>query len=711
MATPLADKLRYLAGNLFWTWHPEIIGVFRDLDPDLWKQVNFSPLAFLRAIPADEIDRRSLNLNLESRINFAYHRLTEYLAAEHTWARFHAGPLNYRPVAYFSAEFGIHESLPIYSGGLGVLAGDHLKSASDLGVPLVGVGLLYHQGYFRQILNADGWQTEEYGFMPIDDLPLQPALGPDGKLLEVAVELPTGRLGARVWRAEVGRTTLLLLDSDVPGNSPSDRELTARLYGGDRRIRIRQELILGFGGLRALRACGFDPGAYHLNEGHSAFVTLERIRERMEVDGMSFDDAVRDTALHTVFTTHTPVEAGHDRFNPDLIEEHLGWLHDRLHISREQLFGLGRVNPGDGAEPFCMTILALKASRSANAVSALHGHVSRRMWNKLWPAREEREVPIGHITNGVHVHSWLSSSMIKVFERHVGERWAQRLCHRDAWEGVEKIGDLELWEAHLYEKHKLVEFARKRLADQEARRAPHDPSAPARAARALTRGALTIGFARRYATYKRATLLFRDPDRLAKILGNKQRPVQLIYAGKAHPQDDGGKRLIQHVVQLSRDPRFAGRVVFVEDYDLGVGRHMVQGVDVWLNNPVRPLEACGTSGQKVLLNGGLNMSILDGWWAEAYDGGNGFAIGTGDVHARAEVQEERDALALYDLLEKQVIPMYFDRSPEDVPVRWVARMKNAITSMAWKFNADRMVMDYLEKCYLPASGGISARMP
>ncbi len=710
MPTTLSDKLRYLASNLFWTWHPEIIGIFRDLDPELWRQVNFSPVAFLRALPADEIDRRSLNLNLESRINYAYHRLVEYLGAEHTWARFHAGPLNVRPAAYFSAEFGIHESLPIYSGGLGVLAGDHLKSASDLGVPLVGVGLLYHQGYFRQILNADGWQQEEYGFMPIDDLPLQPALDAQGKMVEVAIDLPSGRLGARVWRAEIGRATLLLLDSDVSGNSAADRELTARLYGGDRRIRIRQELILGFGGLRALRACGFDPGVYHLNEGHSAFVTLERVRERVEVDGMPFDEACRDVALHTVFTTHTPVEAGHDRFNPDLIEEHLGWLRDRLSLSREQLFGLGRVNPGDHGEPFCMTVLAMKLSRKANAVSAIHGDVSRRMWNRLWPNRDEREVPIGHITNGVHIASWLSTSMSKVYERNVGERWLQRLCHRDAWEGIQKIRDLELWEAHMYEKHKLVEFVRHRLAAQEARRAPHDPSAPAKAARLLSRTALTIGFARRYATYKRATLLFRDLDRLAKLLGDKARPVQIIYAGKSHPQDDGGKRLIQQVVQLSRDPRFAGKIVFVEDYDLGVARHLVQGVDVWLNNPVKPLEACGTSGMKVTLNGGLNFSILDGWWAEAYDGSNGFAIGSGDCHARPEIQEGRDADSIYEVLEKTIVPTYFKRNSEDVAVEWVARMKNAITSMAWRFNSDRMVMDYMLQCYLPACGGLSTRM-
>ncbi|MEK7470335.1 MAG: alpha-glucan family phosphorylase [Planctomycetota bacterium] len=710
MPTTLSDKLRTLASNLFWTWHPEIIGVFRDLDPELWKQVNYSPVAFLRALPSDEVDRRSLVLNLESRINFAYHRLVEYLRAEHTWARFHAGPLNVRPVAYFSAEFGIHESLPIYSGGLGVLSGDHLKSASDLGVPLVGVGLLYHQGYFRQTLSADGWQQEEYGFMPIDDLPLQPALDAQGRVVEVSIDLPSGRLAARVWRAEIGRATLLLLDSDVASNSAADRELTARLYGGDRRIRIRQELILGFGGLRALRACGFDPGCYHLNEGHSAFVTLERVRERVENDGYSFEDACRDVALHTVFTTHTPVEAGHDRFTPELFDEHLSWLRDRLGVSREQLLGLGRVHPGDQGEPFCMTVAALRLSRSANAVSALHGHVSRRMWNRLWPQRDERLVPIGHVTNGVHIASWLSPSMAKVYERNVGERWIHRLCHRDAWEGVAKTRDLELWEAHLYEKHKLVEFVRHRLAEQEARRAPHDASAPAKAARLLSRNALTIGFARRYATYKRATLLFRDLDRLARLLGDKARPVQIIYAGKAHPQDDGGKRLIQNIVQLTRDPRFHGKVVFVEDYDLGVARHMVQGVDVWLNNPVKPLEACGTSGMKVTLNGGLNLSILDGWWAEAYDGSNGFAIGSGDVHANSDVQEGRDADSLYEVLEKTIVPLYFKRNVEDVAVDWVARMKNAITSMAWRFNSDRMVMDYMLQCYLPACGGLSTQM-
>ena len=501
-----------------------------------------------------------------------------------------------------------------------------LRVASGLGVPLVAVGLYYDQGYFRQRLDENGYQLEEYVDTQIENLPCLPCNDEQNKNLIVTIETRQGPLQARVWLMNVGRVRLYLLDCDVEGNRPEDRSLTSRLYGGDERTRIRQELVLGVGGVRALKALGISPGVYHLNEGHSAFAPLEVIRDRMEEDGLAFEDALREVARHTVFTTHTPVPAGHDRFDGKLIEEHLGPLRDALGISFDDLMSFGRVAPTNQEESFCMTVLGLKLSRRANAVSSLHGHVSRRMWAELWPWCNEEEIPIGHITNGVHVPSWLAYQMQLLYDRCFPSDWMSRLGEPEVWQAIHQVDPGELWETHNALKNLLLSFIRRRLSRQGRRRGESDDSVE-HARNLLDPSILTIGFARRFATYKRAGLLIADIERFAKIVNHPERPVQFIFAGKAHPKDEPGKELIQQIANLRHDPRFENRVVFIEDYDINVCRHLIQGVDVWLNNPRRPLEASGTSGQKVVLNGGLNCSILDGWWAEAFDGTNGFAIG------------------------------------------------------------------------------------
>ena len=649
---------------------------------------------------------RAVELVLQSRINQAYRRLKEYLSTTPLWAKAHVGVLGSKPVAYFSLEFGIHESVPIYSGGLGVLSGDHIKSASGLGVPLVAVGLFYGQGYFKQRLDGDGYQREEYVDTKVENLPMEPARGPDGKPITVEIHTRSGRLLAKVWMMRVGRVSLYLLDCDVEGNSAEDRELTSRLYGGDNRTRIRQELVAGVGGVRALRALGITPGAYHLNEGHLGFATLEVVRERMHDDGMSFDEAVREVTQHTVFTTHTPVPAGHDRFSSELVEEHLGPLRDDLGISFEQLMGLGRVDVHNHGESFCMTVLGLKLSRRANAVSSLHGHVSRRMWAPLWPARAEEDIPIGHITNGVHVGSWLAWQMQRLYDRHFSPDWYDRMGEPEVWQSIHNVDPGELWETHHALKNLLLAFARRRNSHDCRRRGESDEAIEA-VRRMLDPDVLTIGFGRRFATYKRADLILTDMDRMAALLNDPNRPVQLIFAGKAHPADEPGKHLIQKVANLRHDPRFADRIAFVEDYDINVGRHLIQGVDVWLNNPRRPLEASGTSGEKAVLNGALNLSVLDGWWAEAYDGTNGFAIGKGTSHVDDAITDARDGADLGRVLQEQVIPMYYDRDDDGLPQQWITQMKNSISSLAWRFSAHRMVADYVRSAYIPAAGGLS----
>jgi starch phosphorylase len=702
----LHQRLGVLAQNLWWTWHPEVLRLFSDLDPHLWRQVDHNPMAFLNRISAEQIEQRASELVLHSRINHAFRRLNEYLEKPLTWGAVHGGSLWSRPVAYFSAEFGLHESLPIYSGGLGILAGDHLKSASDLGIPLIGIGLLYNQGYFSQRLTNTGWQEEEYVDLDVSQLPFEPVNRPDGQPLTIRIDTRKGFILAKIWQLRVGRVRLLLLDSNVEGNKDEDRMLTSRLYGGNDRTRIRQELLLGIGGARGLQALDIFPGVLHLNEGHSAFVILEEVRRIMQDDDIPFDQALQRVSRYTVFTTHTPVAAGHDRFAPELMEEHLGVFREKLGLSHEALMALGRVNRDDRTEPFCMTVLALRNSRRANAVSAIHSEISRRMWHPLWPNRAETEVPIGHITNGVHVLSWIAPPMYKLFETRLAHDWPTRMIHPDLWEKVSEIDSGELWEVHQILNMRLINFVRRRLLRQAERLSDHE--AVQQIDHILDPDILTIGSARRFASYKRGDLILSQPERLAKLVTDSKRPIQIIFAGKAHPLDDEGKKILQRIIQYTADPALKRRIVFVEDYDYNVARHLVQGVDVWLNTPRRPLEACGTSGQKVVLNGGLNLSILDGWWSEAFNGRNGFAIGHGGMHNDPNVQDQRDAGFVYDALESQVIPLYYERDESGIPHRWIERVKGSMQSLGWRFNADRMVRDYAERFYLPAAGATSA---
>lgn len=706
---PAQERLWSLARNLWWCWDHECVALFRDLSPTRFQELNQNPIALLSELKLGEIERRATELSLHSRINYVYRRQQEYLKAENTWGAEHAGVLRTRPVAYFSAEFGLHESLPIYSGGLGVLAGDHVKSASDLDIPLVGVGLFYGQGYFLQRLDEKGWQQEEYVTTDVNRSPMQPAIGADGKPVEVEIQTRKGAIRARVWRVKVGRIDLLLLDSNVEGNAPEDRELTSRLYGGDGRTRIRQELLLGVGGYRALKAMGITPGVLHLNEGHSGFAVLEAIRNRMEEEGVDFFTAAHAVPREVMFTTHTPVPAGHDRFDAELIEEHLGPLRDQLGLSHDNLMGFGRVNSNDYSESFCMTVLGLKLARRTNAVSSLHGEVSRAMWWPLYPGKPQDAVPIGHITNGVHVPSWLAPQMCRLYDRHLGVGWQNRSSAARTWEGIETVDDGELWETHFALKSRLIEFVRRRAMEQATRRG--EPKAQLeKLSKVLSPDALTIGFARRFATYKRANLILADIERLAQMVNDPKRPVQFVFAGKAHPHDEPGKRVLQQIADLMRTGEFAEKFVFVEDYDINVGRFLVQGVDVWLNNPRRPLEASGTSGQKVVLNGGLNLSVLDGWWAEAYDGLNGFAIGKGRTHSNMDVHDTRDGEDLYRALHDEVIPLYYSRDEDGLPRGWIKRMKRTIKTLGWRFNADRMVMDYTRQGYIPSAGGTSSEM-
>jgi starch phosphorylase len=700
----LSEKLRQLSLNLWWTWHPEIVAIFRDIDQDLWRDVNHNPVNFMQEIATDRLEERIRDREIADRIVEAVERLEVYRTTNRKWALRQASRLRVWPVAYFSAEFGIHESLPVYAGGLGLLAGDHLKSCSDMGIPVVGIGLLYYEGYFHQLLDEEGMQREEFWPYYVEKLPIEPVLSADGKSrLMVQVPLHGQQVDIQIWRAQVGRVDLYLLDSNVASNSQIDRSLTGRLYAGDAETRIQQEVILGVGGTRALAAVQRLPGAVHLNEGHCSFALLELIRLQMVWEGISFGEARDYVGRKSVFTTHTPVAAGHDVFSPELVEHHLRPLREGLGLSYDDFIGLGRISPGNPHEPFGMTPLALRICHRANGVSALHGYTSRKIWRPLWNMRPEQEIPIGHVTNGVHADSWLAPRMSELLDRYCGSQWREDMSEPSSWDGVANIPDHELWNTKRALKQTLIEFVRRRHA-RRMQRLGMEAEGEKQAAALLNPEALTIGFARRFAEYKRADLVFSEVDKLKRILGDPDRPVQIIFAGKAHPANHVGKECIKRIHEFSQEAGFAGRIALIEDYDISVGRHMVQGVDLWLNNPIRPLEASGTSGQKVVFNGGLNLSVLDGWWAEAFDGNNGFTIGYGGSHPNAAEQNRRDAEALYLALNKDVIPMFFDRNAEGIPVEWLGRVRWALQSLAWQFNAHRMVIDYFRECYLPAAG-------
>ena len=702
LPSPL-EQLRDLALNLRWAWHHDTIELFRRLDSVLWETTGHNPILMLGTIDQAKLEAAACDEGFLSHLERVAQDLDAYMGAASTWFQRAHGVSQAPVVAYFSAEFGITECLSIFAGGLGVLAGDHLKSASDLGVPLVGVGILYQQGYFRQYLNEAGWQQEVYENNDFHNLPLTLKRRPDGSPLTVEVPLPGRKVIVQVWLAQVGRVPLYLLDANIPANRPEDRDITDQLYGGDIEMRIKQEILLGFGGYLVLEALGLEPTVYHMNEGHSAFLALERTRRLMEKYGLSFAEAREAASAGLVFTTHTAVAAGHDFFPPALMDRYLTDYMRALGLSRRDFLALGRQNSDDEQEPFCTAILALHLAAHSNGVSRLHGRVSRKMWQGLWPGLPEDEIPIDSVTNAVHFQSWISREMKELYDRYLGPRWREEVADQTVWQGADRIAGEELWRTHERRRERLVAFCRRRLRSQLERRGASQ-TAIEDADAALDPEALTIGFGRRFATYKRATLLLRDPERLGRILNQPGRPVQIIFAGKAHPRDDPGKGLIRQIVELAHRQEFRRRLVFLEDYDVAVARYLVQGVDVWLNTPLRLQEASGTSGMKATANGVLNLSILDGWWDEAYRPEVGWAIGRREKYDDSNYQDQVEAEALYGLLEQEVVPAFYDRGSDGLPRRWIGRMRASIQTLCQTFTTHRMVGEYTERYYLHAAG-------
>ncbi len=693
-------RLHELAYNLWWTWDADAQALYRAIDLELWTRTEHNAVRMLIETDVERINALAKDAEFLAHYDRVLATFDAYMSDERTWYRRMYPEDAERTIAYFSAEFGLHESLPIYSGGLGILSGDHCKEASDLGLPFVGVGFLYPQGYFRQRIARDGQQEAIYEKLHFSQVPATAATGPDGHEVVIAVRLPGRTVYAKVWRIQVGRIPLFLMDTDVEPNGPNDRELSARLYGGDHQMRVAQEIVLGIGGVRAIRALGLDPKVWHMNEGHSAFLGLERCRELIAGLDVSFDVAREIAAANAIFTTHTPVAAGNDVFNFDLIDTFFSDFWPELRLDRDAFHELAAQGTGWGVG-FSMTVLALRLSAQHNGVSALHGEVSRKMWQALWPENDVDEVPIGSITNGVHTATWLAPRLDALFRRALGEDWYDHLDEPNRWTRLADLPDEDLWEAHVELKAAMIAYARERLQRQRHRVGEAGASL-ASAMSALDPSALTLGFARRFATYKRATLLFRDPARLARLLDNPERPVQIVFAGKAHPADQPGQDFIKQVYQFSRQPEFDGKIVFLEDYDIDMARHLVSGCDVWLNTPIRPHEASGTSGQKAALNGLPNCSILDGWWVEGYDGTNGWAIGEEREYADDATRDDADAASLYEILEREVVPLYFDRGLDVVPHNWVAVMKEAIRTCAPRFSMRRMVKDYVNELYVPA---------
>jgi starch phosphorylase len=697
---PPLQPLQPLSWNYWWSWAPDGNEVFRDLDPGLWQQCEQNPRMLLAQVSDLRLAQVAADPVFADRIRRLSAQFSAYLGDARPWPKLQLAPRisSGTPVAYFCAEYGIHNSLPLYSGGLGILAGDHLKSASDLNLPLVAVGLFYRFGYFRQRLRRDGWQEEIYRENHSDELSLHSVNDEAEKPLRIEVTMRGRVVRARVWRADVGRVQLYLLDTNVAENEQTDRLVTGHLYGGDRETRLVQEMMLGIGGARLLQKLGIDPGVYHLNEGHSAFLTLELARQLIEREGVGFAEAAQRVRERCVFTTHTPVAAGHDEFEAALVQKGFGnWPETALGLSREEFLKLGRVN-GDSQESFGLTPLALRLCRSTNGVSRKHGEVSRELWQKMWPARSADEVPITSVTNGVHPSTWVAPLLRRLYEQRVGEDWIDRARDAKVWAyGVESISDEELWQAHSLLKQRMVAYVRDHSFD--ARLARGETEDYIEAARTMfDPRILTIGFARRVAGYKRWDLLLSDPESLTRLINDPERPIQFVFAGKAHPQDQEAKRVLQRLIEWQRDSSVRHRIAFIEDYDQETARQLVQSVDVWMNVPRRPMEASGTSGQKVAINGGLNFSVLDGWWLEAYDGDNGFAIGDlSDL--TPEAADHSEAESMYTMLTEEVVPRYYDRDDQDIPRRWVAMMKRSIQTLVPLFSSDRMVAEYAERIY------------
>jgi len=697
---PLKD-LDTIARNLYWCWHPRLAAIFERIDPELWQSCGHNPIKLLGAIPQHRLQALAASQGFLHLLRQAKEELNSYLAAP-TWFQMACGGDQDPLIAYFSAEFGLHESLPLYAGGLGVLAADHLKSSSDLGVPIVGVGLFYHKGYFKQQINIDGWQQEVYPDYDPHNMPLELVRTDSASPLTVGVEYPGRTVWVQIWSVAVGRARLLLLDTNIPANSPADRMITSTLYGGDRELRIRQEICLGIGGIRALVAMGLEPTVCHMNEGHAAFMALERIRRLRQAKGLDFEQAAEVTKASNVFTIHTLVKAGLDEFSVELMDKYFADYIPQLGLTRTQFLSLGRLLPDDESEPFKMPVLAMKLSGYVNGVSKLHAEMSRGVWGTLWPGLPAEEVPIRAITNGVHLPTWVAPPMAELYEQYVGPGWIDSVWDSPVWDGIYQIPDVELWSAHQRCKKLLIVTVRNVLKAQMARRGACRSDIQA-VEEALDPDTLTIGFARRFAGYKRGDLLLRDAHRLQRLLTSNDRPIQIIYAGKAHPKDNEGKDIIRNIVRFASQGQVRRRIVFLEDYDMNMARLLVQGVDVWLNNPRRPMEASGTSGMKAAANGVLNLSTLDGWWCEGYTPECGWAIGPSQESQQGEYQDQLEAQAIYELLEREIIPLYYTRSSDNLPRAWIQRMKHAIRRIAPRFSTHRMVAEYVRRFYNPAA--------
>ena len=698
------NGLNRLARNLWWTWNQDAQDLFEDLSPRAWQNLFHNAVAVLSELSNSELRARLCDSDFSDRVESVLRQFDKYLSDCDTWAASNAKKLADNPVAYFSAEFGFHETLPIAAGGLGMLAGDHAKSASDLGLGFVGISLFYREGYFQQSINKDNWQTEYYSLLDPNNLPLDPLLDDEGNPVVCEVEIAEESVKFRAWIANVGRCPVYLIDADLKTNKQHFRDLTKSVYGGDNSTRIMQEILLGVGGVRLLRRLGIAPSIFHMNEGHAAFLVFELIREQIEI-GNSFQKAFQKAKKQCLFTTHTPVPAGHDRFTSSLMDDAAGHFCNQLKVNASELLALGRVDPSNPNEDFCMTVLALKAARAANGVSELHGAVSREMWKCLYSVDSASKVPIGHVTNGVHLVGWMKGTARKYW-RHKLERvrpnadWSKELVKPEFWSLAEDssfISDEEIWSLRYRLRRELIEFTRRRLHGHNNF---FESSDFITFDHLLNPDALTIGFARRFATYKRAPLIFDHYENIVRIVNDLSRPVQFVFAGKAHPKDDGGKKLIQKIIHLSKHSELKNHLVFLENYDVHIARQMVSGCDIWLNNPRRPLEASGTSGMKTTVHGCLNMSILDGWWREGFDGTNGFAIG-GDIHPEdAEEQDRLDGENLYNVLCNEVIPCFYDRDANGIPRAWIAKIRRAMSTLAVEYDTTRMVRDYTKKYYL-----------
>lgn len=695
------QRLSELSFNMWWVWNQDAQQLFRFIDKPLWDKLNHNPIAFLQQVDRALLNRTINDLYFLDRYDAVMKKFDQYLEAKNTWFSETYPQLEKEQIAYFSFEFGLHESLPVYAGGLGILAGDHLKTSSDLGLPLVGVGFIYKNGYFMQSITEDGWQETRNFYLNYSEVPIIPLTDEQGKPLTISIELPGRSVFARIWQVNIGRNFLYLLDSDLDENSPNDRQLTSRLYSNDLEVRISQEILLGMGGVRALRILGYQPTVWHMNEGHSAFLALERILEMIH-KGKTFEEAAEIVKKNNVFTTHTPVPAGNDQFPIWLIDKYFSQIWPKLNLSRDQFVDLGKQAQTWG-ETFVMPVLALKLSEHMNSVSELHGDVSRKMWNWLWPDRVENEVPITHITNGIHTGTWIARQTNLLFQKYLAPDWMDRADDPEIWENIERIPDFELWAVRKHLKRKLTVYCNE-VARQKWQQGGFHPVQVVASGVLMEPYSLTIGFARRFATYKRANLILRDYERLLKLVTNERMPVQIIFSGKAHPADEPGKLIIQEIYRAVKDARMGGRLIFLEDYDMNVARLLIQGVDVWLNTPRRPNEASGTSGMKAALNGVLNFSVLDGWWREGYNGKNGWPIGDDTEYQDTHQQDEIDSKDLYETLENDIVPLYYrSRSADNLPNEWIARVKETIRSNAPKFSTRRMVKEYMNNLYAGAA--------